>query len=50
MNVTFIAGASTIFSFNEPDTTGSSSISPEQAAELWPDMVQLADTFKCVVD
>ena len=46
MNTTFIAGASTIFSFNEPDHSGSSYLSPLEGAERWPNMQQLADVFK----
>jgi hypothetical protein len=41
-----IAGASTIFSFNEPDHSGSSYLSPLEGAERWPNMQQLADVFK----
>ena len=45
MNVTFIQGASSIFSFNEPDHTGSSWLPPAEAAERWPNMVALARAF-----
>ena len=45
MNTTFIQGARSIFSFNEPDHTGSSWLPPAEAAERWPDMVELARTF-----
>jgi len=45
MNTTFIAGASAIFSFNEPDHSGSSWLPPAEAAERWPNMVALARAF-----
>lgn len=45
MNTTFIRGARAIFSFNEPDHTGSSWLPPAEAAERWPDMVELARAF-----
>lgn len=45
MNTTFFIGARTIFSFNEPDHTGSSFLPPAEAAERWPNMVALARAF-----
>ena len=45
MNTTFIRGARTIFSFNEPDHSGSSYLAPEEGAARWPDMVALAAAF-----
>lgn len=45
MNTTFIKGASTILSFNEPDHSGSSYLDPTEGAERWPDMVALARAF-----
>jgi hypothetical protein len=45
MNTTFISGARYIFSFNEPDHSGSSYLPPLEGAQRWPDMVQLAQAF-----
>jgi hypothetical protein len=45
MNTTFIKGARYIFSFNEPDHSGSSYLPPEEGAARWPNMVALADAF-----
>jgi len=45
MNTTFIQGARFIFSFNEPDHSGSSWLPPEEGAARWPDMVALARAF-----
>jgi hypothetical protein len=45
MNVTFIRGAEAIFSFNEPDHSGSSYLPPLEGAQRWPQMVALARAF-----
>jgi hypothetical protein len=45
MNTTFIRGARYIFSFNEPDHSGSSYLPPAEGAARWPDMVALASLF-----
>lgn len=45
MNASFIAGARTIFSFNEPDHSGSSYLAPAEGAALWPNMVALARAY-----
>jgi hypothetical protein len=45
MNTTFIRGARYIFSFNEPDHSGSSWLPPAEAAVRWPNMVELARAF-----
>ena len=45
MNVTFIRGARFIFSFNEPDHSGSSYLPPLEASERWPNMVHLARAY-----
>ena len=45
MNTTFIAGAKSIFSYNEPDHSGSSYLPPLEGAARWPDMVALARAF-----
>ena len=49
MNTTYIRGASYIFSFNEPDHTGSSWLPPLEGAQRWPDMVALANLFNLTI-
>ncbi len=49
MNTTFIAGSRYIFSFNEPDHSGSSYLPPSEGAERWPQMIALGSAFNLTV-